>query len=110
MAALVELAAKEDASTRSGCFEVQSLMKTCGTKCFSSSNQAGCASTCLAQNGVTTGCANCFGRKISCTVKNCLSGCAADPNGAACKTCVASKCLAWKIISGIAPATLFCYV
>ena len=79
-------------STRSGCFEVQSLMKTCGTQCYAASNQASCAATCLAGKGVSAGCANCFGRKISCTIKNCISGCAADANGAACTSCVASKC------------------
>ena len=108
VAALVELAShqpdqntvdnttelEEEASTRSGsgCFEVQALMKTCGTRCYSSSNQATCAAGCLTGKGVSPGCASCFGRKISCTIKRCLSGCAADPNGAACTSCVASKC------------------
>eukprot|EP00439_Symbiodinium_sp_Y106_P038801 s1129_g4.t1 len=109
VAALVELASQqqdqsevdktaeleeEESSTRSGsgCFEVQALMKTCGTQCYSSSSQATCAAGCLTGKGVSPGCASCFGRKISCTIKTCLSGCAADPNGAACTSCVASKC------------------
>mmetsp|Transcript_20461 Transcript_20461/g.48040 ORF Transcript_20461/g.48040 Transcript_20461/m.48040 type:complete len:266 (-) Transcript_20461:147-944(-) len=87
--ATVEL---EEPSTRSGCFEVQALMKTCGTQCYSSSNQASCAARCLTGKGVSPGCASCFGRKISCTIKRCLSGCAANANGAACTSCVSSKC------------------
>ena len=30
----------EEPSTRSGCFEVQAFMRSCGTKCYSSPNQA----------------------------------------------------------------------
>ncbi|CAE7477285.1 unnamed protein product, partial [Symbiodinium pilosum] len=83
---------QEEASTRSGCFEVQALMKTCGTQCYSAGNQASCAAACLRGKGVSSGCASCFGRKISCTIKNCISQCAANANGAACKSCVSSKC------------------
>ena len=35
-----QLRLQEEASTRSGCFEVQALMKTCGTQCYSAGNQA----------------------------------------------------------------------
>ena len=83
---------EEQSSARSGCFEVQSLMKTCGTQCYSASNQAGCAAACLTGKGVSAGCASCFGRKISCTIKNCLSNCAANPNAASCKSCVSRTC------------------
>lgn len=79
-------------SGTSYCRETQSLMKTCGTKCYSSPNQASCAANCLRGVGVQSNCANCLGRKIQCTVKNCLSFCAADANSAACSSCVSRSC------------------
>ena len=79
-------------SSTSYCRETQSLMKTCGTKCYSSPNQASCAANCLKGVGVQSNCANCLGRKIQCTVKNCLSFCAADANSAGCSSCVSRSC------------------
>ena len=81
-----------ESSSRSGCFEVQALMKTCGTQCYSASDKATCATTCLVGKGVSRGCASCFGRKINCTIKNCLGSCAANANGAPCKSCVSRTC------------------
>eukprot|EP00434_Breviolum_minutum_P010811 symbB.v1.2.009533.t1/scaffold576.1/size184938/7 len=79
-------------SSTSYCRETQSLMKTCGTQCYSSPNQASCAANCLRGVGVQSNCANCLGRKIQCTVKNCLSFCAADANSAGCSSCVSRSC------------------
>ena len=79
-------------SSTSYCRETQSLMKTCGTQCYSSPNQASCSANCLKGKGVQSNCANCLGRKIQCTVKNCLSFCAADANSAGCSSCVSRSC------------------
>ena len=67
-------------------------MKTFGTRCYSASDKATCAATCLVGKGVSGGCASCFGRKMSCAIKNCLAGCAKDAYGAACKSSVSRTC------------------
>ena len=93
--ALVALSQKDaqDAELRSsGCYESQSLMKTCGTQCYSSGDQASCSAKCLKGKGVQSSCANCLGRKIQCTVKNCLNFCAADANSPTCSSCVSRSC------------------
>ena len=93
--ALVALSQKDaqDAVLRSaGCRESQSLMKTCGTQCYSSGDQASCSAKCLKGKGVQSSCASCLGRKIQCTVKNCLNFCAADANSPTCSSCVSRSC------------------
>ena len=93
--ALVALSQKDaqDALLRSaGCRESQSLMKTCGTQCYSSGDQASCSAKCLKGKGVQSSCASCLGRKIQCTVKNCLNFCAADANSPTCSSCVSRSC------------------
>eukprot|EP00438_Fugacium_kawagutii_P018822 Skav221692 [mRNA] locus=scaffold1494:328051:329067:+ [translate_table: standard] len=74
------------------CSESQSLMKTCGTRCYSNSDLAGCAANCLRGVGVQSSCASCFGRKIQCSVRNCMRFCSADANSAGCRSCVSRSC------------------
>eukprot|EP00438_Fugacium_kawagutii_P018821 Skav221691 [mRNA] locus=scaffold1494:326122:327144:+ [translate_table: standard] len=74
------------------CSESQSLMKTCGTRCYSNSDLAGCSAKCLRGVGVQSSCASCFGRKIQCSVRNCLKFCSADANSAGCRSCVSRSC------------------
>ena len=76
----------------SSCYESQPLMKTCGTQCYSSPNQAQCSATCLRGKGIGFGCASCLGSKIQCTVKSCLGSCAANANSMACRSCVRRSC------------------
>ena len=75
-----------------GCYESQSLMKTCGTQCYSNADQASCSAKCLEGKGVQSSCASCLGRKIQCTVKKCLNFCAADANSPTCSSCVSRSC------------------
>eukprot|EP00437_Effrenium_voratum_P036036 CAMPEP_0181469816 /NCGR_PEP_ID=MMETSP1110-20121109/38221_1 /TAXON_ID=174948 /ORGANISM="Symbiodinium sp., Strain CCMP421" /LENGTH=258 /DNA_ID=CAMNT_0023594749 /DNA_START=76 /DNA_END=852 /DNA_ORIENTATION=- len=79
-------------SVKSGCYENQGLLKTCGTQCFSAANRGVCATNCLKGKGMSSACASCFGGKVDCTIKNCLSTCMSNSQSAACKSCVRSKC------------------
>eukprot|EP00437_Effrenium_voratum_P001323 CAMPEP_0181427048 /NCGR_PEP_ID=MMETSP1110-20121109/15972_1 /TAXON_ID=174948 /ORGANISM="Symbiodinium sp., Strain CCMP421" /LENGTH=265 /DNA_ID=CAMNT_0023550251 /DNA_START=74 /DNA_END=871 /DNA_ORIENTATION=- len=75
-----------------GCYENQGLLKTCGTKCFSDPARGRCATRCLKSRGMSSGCAECFGHKVDCTIKNCLSNCMSNSYSPACTSCVRSKC------------------
>ncbi|CAJ1346324.1 unnamed protein product, partial [Effrenium voratum] len=75
-----------------GCYEDQGKLKTCGTQCFSRPNRQQCAAKCLRSHGMSSGCANCFGHKVDCTIKNCLSKCMSNSQSAACKMCVHASC------------------
>lgn len=80
-------------TTRSAaCYESQDLMKTCGTQCYSNADRAQCSATCLEGKGVAAFCASCMGKKIQCTVGNCLDFCAGDANSRACRSCVSRTC------------------
>ena len=92
LVALSQKDAQNAVSRSAGCHESQSLMKTCGTQCYSSGDQASCSAKCLKGKGVQSSCASCLGRKIQCTVKNCLNFCAADANSPTCSSCVSRFC------------------
>eukprot|EP00913_Durusdinium_trenchii_P007666 g7203.t1 len=62
-----------ETSERSGrCWEDQVSLKACGT-------QRG--------RGMSSNCANCFGDKVDCTIRKCLSQCASDSQSYACTSC-----------------------
>jgi len=76
-----------------GCYENRPALKACGTQCFSASNRGRCARRCLKRRfGMSANCANCFGDKISCTIKKCLPKCAGNSEAWKCINCVRSKC------------------
>ena len=79
------------AEAKSGCYEDQAALKKCGTQCFSRPNKAQCATACL-KPSMSSGCARCFGQKVDCTIRKCLSQCSANSQSFACKSCVRSKC------------------
>eukprot|EP00438_Fugacium_kawagutii_P023590 Skav205946 [mRNA] locus=scaffold442:50285:51283:+ [translate_table: standard] len=88
-----EVTASQEPELRTArCSESQSLMKTCGTRCYSNSNLAGCSAKCLKGKGVQSSCASCFGRKIQCSVRKCMRFCSADANSAGCKSCMSRSC------------------
>ena len=80
-----------ESEAKSGCYENQAALKKCGTQCFSRPNKAQCAYTCL-KPSMSNGCARCFGQKVDCTIRKCLSQCSANSQSFACKSCVRSKC------------------
>lgn len=75
-----------------GCWEDQSALKSCGTQCYTQPNRKRCATQCLRGRGMSYNCAVCFGDKVDCTIKKCLSKCAANAQSYECKSCVRSKC------------------
>lgn len=75
-----------------GCYADPGALRTCGTSCFSSRPRSSCISGCLLDRGLSSGCASCLGEKSDCSIKHCLSKCAASATGAACTECVKSHC------------------
>ena len=77
----------------SGCWENRRALKACGTQCFSSANRGQCARRCLRNTWhMSPNCANCFGDKVDCTIRNCLPKCAANSEAWKCTNCVRSLC------------------
>eukprot|EP00438_Fugacium_kawagutii_P014009 Skav204084 [mRNA] locus=scaffold3129:287840:288835:+ [translate_table: standard] len=87
-----EMVSQEPELRTARCSESQSLMKTCGTRCYSNSDLAGCAANCLRGVGVQSSCASCFGRKIQCSVRNCMRFCSGDAYSPGCRSCVSRSC------------------
>ena len=84
---------QESVDARSGgCYESESLMKSCAGRCLASSDRPTCAANCLLAKGESGRCARCHGNLIHCTMNNCLNKCVANPKGAACGSCVQRSC------------------
>jgi len=78
-------------SKAGGCWEDRASLKYCGTKCFGAGNKKQCAIDCLInERGMGRGCAFCFGDKVACTIKKCITECMGQ--GPLCNTCVRTKC------------------
>ena len=75
-----------------GCYADQGTLRTCGTSCFSKHPRDSCISECLHGAGISRGCSSCLGEKSDCSIKHCLSPCAASATGEKCLQCVKSNC------------------
>merc|ERR1719378_1080325 len=53
---------------------------------------AGTSACIQKEDGISEGCANCFGQVSQCVVKNCAIHCLADPTAPACQTCGHKSC------------------
>eukprot|EP00940_MAST-03C_sp_MAST-3C-sp2_P000142 g142.t1 len=80
-------------------------MKACGKKCWGA---AACVTTCMAKTeGISAGCAACFGTEAQCARDHCMSACAFSPDSSACKSCAVKNCQqAETSCSGYSPAAI----
>jgi hypothetical protein len=64
------------------------MVTMCAKMCSGSSK---CTSDCLQKDGVTMGCAKCFGDAAQCGRDMCSAQCLLDPSGVACRDCTKAK-------------------
>lgn len=72
--------------------KARTTAQTCGKETCLSSDDPDCASNCILEElDMTSECATCYADFVSCTIKNCVAACIADPDSDQCHECQETK-------------------